>query len=53
LEISFEEYIVKYKKTYENEEEKIRRCKIFESNLNKLKESGCSACGITKFTDHA
>lgn len=52
----FEDFVVKHKKVYKDENEKLRRLKIFQKNLEKIKflndhERGTAKYGVTHFAD--
>lgn len=47
---TFDEFVVRYKKTY-NANELAFRKEIFDSNVTKLLQDPCCTCGITKFYD--
>jgi hypothetical protein len=51
--ITFDEYAVRFNKSYLTQEETSLRRQIFEANLIELSKLAktCPTCGITKFTD--
>ena len=53
VEITFDEYLVKFNKNYQTREEINFRRQVFETNLVELREivKTCKSCGITKYTD--